>query len=193
MTMKTNPFLDIMRQHSNEELLLILGAKRADYVADAIAAAEEVLGERGVVFEKKPDEEFVQEERLKDVNNKMIDMNNEEKEMQEFVNGIYRYAAELMFERKKNKHETKKILVEKGLREEDADVVIANLQAEAKQAKREAGSKNMLYGALWCIGGTVVTLVTYSSASEGDSYIVAWGAIIFGAIQFLRGLYQKNL
>ena len=52
--MKTNPFLDIMRQHSNEELLLILGAKRADYVADAIAAAEEVLGERGVAFEKKP-------------------------------------------------------------------------------------------------------------------------------------------
>ena len=193
MTMKNNPFLDVMRQHSNEELLLILGAKRADYVADAIAAAEEVLGERGVTFEKKPDEEFVQEERLKDVNNKMIDVNNEEKEMQEFVNGIYRYAAELMFERKKSKHETKKILVEKGLREEDADVVIANLQAEAKQAKREAGSKNMLYGALWCIGGTVVTLVTYSSASEGDSYIVAWGAIIFGAIQFLRGLFQKNL
>lgn len=191
--MKNNPFLDVMRQHSNEELLLILGAKRADYVADAIAAAEEVLGERGVTFEKKPDEEFVQEERLKDVNNKMIDVNNEEKEMQEFVNGIYRYAAELMFERKKSKHETKKILVEKGLREEDADVVIANLQAEAKQAKREAGSKNMLYGALWCIGGTVVTLVTYSSASEGDSYIVAWGAIIFGAIQFLRGLFQKNL
>ena len=193
MTMKNNPFLDVMRQHSNEELLLILGAKRADYVADAIAAAEEVLGERGVAFEKKPDEEFVQEERLKDVNNKMIDVNNEEKEMQEFVNGIYRYAAELMFERKKSKHETKKILVEKGLREEDVDVVIANLQAEAKQAKREAGSKNMLYGALWCIGGTVVTLVTYSSASEGDSYIVAWGAIIFGAIQFLRGLFQKNL
>lgn len=61
MTMKNNPFLDVMRQHSNEELLLILGAKRADYVADAIAAAEEVLGERGVAFEKKPDEEFVQE------------------------------------------------------------------------------------------------------------------------------------
>ena len=64
--MKTNPFLDMMRQHSNEELLLILGAKRADYVADAIAAAEEVLGERGVAFEKKPDEEFVQEEKLKE-------------------------------------------------------------------------------------------------------------------------------
>ena len=191
--MKTNPFLDVMRQHSDEELLQILNVKRTDYVADAIAAAEEVLGERGVVFEKKPDEEFVQEEKLKEMDNKMIDMNNEEKEMQEFVNGIYRYAAELMFERKKSGHETKKILVEKGLREEDADVIIANLQAEIKQAKREAGSKNMLYGALWCIGGTVVTLVTYSSASEGDSYIVAWGAIIVGAIQFLRGLYQKNL
>ena len=59
--MKTNPFLDVMRQHSNEELLQILNVKRTDYVADAIAAAEEVLGERGVIFEKKSDEEFVQE------------------------------------------------------------------------------------------------------------------------------------
>jgi hypothetical protein len=54
----------------------------------------------------------------------------------------------------------------------------------------EQAKKNMLYGALWCIGGIVVTAATYSSAEGGGRYVVAWGAIIFGAIQFFRGLAQ---
>ena len=52
------------------------------------------------------------------------------------------------------------------------------------------GGKNMLYGALWCIGGTMVTLATYSAAQGGGRYLVAWGAILFGAIQFLIGAGQ---
>ena len=55
---------------------------------------------------------------------------------------------------------------------------------------KEVGKKNMLYGALWFIGGVVVTIGTYSAASGGGSYLVAWGAILFGGIQFLQGLYQ---
>jgi hypothetical protein len=48
----------------------------------------------------------------------------------------------------------------------------------------------MLYGALWCIGGLVVTVISYSAANAGGRYVLAWGAIIFGAFQFLRGLFQ---
>ncbi len=62
---------------------------------------------------------------------------------------------------------------------------------EKIKATKAHGRKNMLYGALWCIGGIVVTTVTYSNASSGGgTYIVAWGAILFGALQFLQGLYQ---
>jgi hypothetical protein len=61
---------------------------------------------------------------------------------------------------------------------------------ESVKATKATGSKNMLYGALWCIGGIVVTAVTYSAASSGGTYIVAWGAILFGGLQFLQGLYQ---
>jgi hypothetical protein len=46
----------------------------------------------------------------------------------------------------------------------------------------------MIFGALWCIGGIVITAVTFGAASGGGTYVVAWGAIIFGAIQFFRGL-----
>jgi uncharacterized protein YgiM (DUF1202 family) len=53
---------------------------------------------------------------------------------------------------------------------------------------KDAGKKNMLYGALWFIGGVVVTIGTLSSSS--GSGIIAWGAILFGGIQFVQGLIQ---
>ena len=52
------------------------------------------------------------------------------------------------------------------------------------------GTKNMGMGALWAIGGTVVTVVTLSSASAGGTYVVAYGAIGVGAVQFVIGLVQ---
>lgn len=59
-----------------------------------------------------------------------------------------------------------------------------------KKSNREVAGKNMLFGAIWCIGGTLVTALTYQAASAGGHYIIAWGAIVFGAFQFLRGLVQ---
>lgn len=50
---------------------------------------------------------------------------------------------------------------------------------------------NMAVGALWCIGGIAVTAYTYSLAAAsptGGHYLIAWGAILFGGIQFLKGL-----
>jgi hypothetical protein len=60
----------------------------------------------------------------------------------------------------------------------------------AKKANREVARKNMALGLIWCMGGILVTSLTYQAASGGGHYIVAWGAIIFGAIQFVRGLGQ---
>lgn len=54
-------------------------------------------------------------------------------------------------------------------------------------------SNKMLYGALWCIGGTAVTLWTYNSAvnAGGGRYWVAWGAMLYGLVQFLFGLSYR--
>lgn len=112
-------------------------------------------------------------------------------DQQEIVNQIYGFTADMLYNQKKSIEETKAALIENGLRAEDADVVIANLQNQYKQEKREAGNKNMLYGALWCVGGLLVTILTYSAASDGGTYVVAWGAVIFGAIQFFKGLFQR--
>ena len=60
---------------------------------------------------------------------------------------------------------------------------------------RAAANKRVLWGAVWCSGGIIVTLVSYSAAANspmGGTYIVAWGAILFGAIQLIRGCLGKN-
>ena len=38
--------------------------------------------------------------------------------------------------------------------------------------------------------GTAVTVGSYSSATGGGRYVIAWGAIVFGAAQFIRGIVQ---
>ncbi len=51
----------------------------------------------------------------------------------------------------------------------------------------------MLIGGLFCGGGTAVTVISYEAAASsphGGSYILAGGAIVFGGLQFLRGLIQ---
>lgn len=54
-----------------------------------------------------------------------------------------------------------------------------------------AAYRNMLLGGLWALGGIGVTLATYQSAGQlGGRYVVAYGAIAAGIIQFIRGLTQ---
>lgn len=56
-----------------------------------------------------------------------------------------------------------------------------------------AADKRTLSGALWCIGGIVVTTVTFVSAvnnPSGGIYVIAWGAIIFGGQRFLWGYFE---
>ncbi|WP_295990413.1 hypothetical protein [uncultured Alistipes sp.] len=48
--------------------------------------------------------------------------------------------------------------------------------------------RDVRYGLLWCLGGLAVTLGSYWFAEEGGKYLMATGAIVWGAIQALRGV-----
>jgi hypothetical protein len=65
----------------------------------------------------------------------------------------------------------------------------AAVEAEANaSAMREQKQRDVVIGALICLAGVVITFVSYSSASGGGGrYVVAWGAIVFGAIRMFRG------
>jgi hypothetical protein len=59
--------------------------------------------------------------------------------------------------------------------------------------EREArAQRDVLIGGLWCVGGIALTAVGYLQASQGGGgYVFAWGAIIFGFAQMMRGLTAK--
>jgi len=103
-----------------------------------------------------------------------------ENEEQNAVNQIYEYAANLMVNEKKSALETQNALLEQGLDEETASIVVSNLEQEIEKAKKERANKDILYGALWCVGGFI--------EKAADTGYIFWGAIVFGAIQFFKGL-----
>ena len=81
-------------------------------------------------------------------------------------------------------------LVDRGLDNDSATKVVSNVTRAKRGAHREEGRKNMLLGALWCLGGIVVTAITLGLASDGGRFVVAYGAIAFGGFQFIAGLIQ---
>jgi len=111
-------------------------------------------------------------------------------EQQQAVQAIYEHAAKLI-KAGKSPAQVRADLEQRGLDAESAAVVTANLLEYRNKALKEAATKNMTYGALWCVGGIAVTAITYRAASGGGTYVVAWGAIVFGALQFLHGLIQS--
>lgn len=59
-----------------------------------------------------------------------------------------------------------------------------DMQSMYDEARRKQANKDMLYGALWCVGGIIAT-----ASSIGAIF---WGAIIFGGIQFFKGLINSQ-
>lgn len=113
-------------------------------------------------------------------------------EQQQAVEQVYKFAADLMVRQEKNSYETRKELEAQGLSEESARIIVDNLETQINEAKKSRANKDMLYGGLWFFGGLIVTIVSFSAASGGGSYVVAYGAIIFGGIQFFKGVMNAN-
>ena len=67
----------------------------------------------------------------------------------------------------------------------DANEMYNNIETQFDDAKRSAAKKDIIWGAIWAVGGLVVTV-----SGVG---LVAWGAILFGGFQFFKGLiaYSK--
>ena len=69
-----------------------------------------------------------------------------------------------------------------------SEELVSSAIVPAENTIHATARKEMLIGALWCGGGILVTVLTYSAASGGGSYVVAWGAILYGAFRFFRGI-----
>jgi len=60
---------------------------------------------------------------------------------------------------------------------------------ESRETLAEKNRKRMIRGLLWTVVGILITAITYGIASdEGGTYVICWGAVIFGLIDLLVGL-----
>jgi hypothetical protein len=112
---------------------------------------------------------------LKNSESSAIDSGKTEEEV---IEQNYALAANLLFENNRSPKEVKDELVKNGIDVESSSIIVDNLTS----AKRKVAGKDMFYGALWCIGGTIATVANFG--------YIFWGAILFGGFQFLRGIYN---
>jgi len=114
-------------------------------------------------------------------------MENTVIDTQELVNQYYNLAVNY-FNQGKSGYETKNLLIEEGLDPDLAASIVEKIEMQIHDLQQEhahaQAKKDMLYGALWCIGGTVLTLSNIG--------FIFWGAILFGGIQFFRGLINLS-
>lgn len=106
----------------------------------------------------------------------------------------YRFIAERLGEGH-SREVVEQQLVDEGYTRDQAAELIWKVRHAAPSSTGSAGAKDMLIGGLICLAGLVITfgsLAAASSSRGGGGYVVAYGAIIFGAIRFFKGLFQMG-
>jgi len=103
--------------------------------------------------------------------------------------GNMRSHLTTMFEKAdRSEEDATSFLIAKGYDRDQASAFAKEVSVDVKNKKVTGATKDLVFGGIWCIGGIIVTAASYSAAGGGGSYVIAYGAIIIGAIQFIRGL-----
>ena len=71
----------------------------------------------------------------------------------------------------------------------DTRLATATLMSTAQNETGDAAYRYARTGAIWFAGGCLVTAATYLAAGDGGGrFFIAWGAVLFGGVQLVRGL-----
>lgn len=105
----------------------------------------------------------------------------------ENIDALYQYVADLILKHDKSAREVRKALVEQGLSEDAAKTIVKQVTDEIAKARRKEASKDLALGGVICGIGLFVTIVSLFNASGGGTYVVAYGAIIVGAVKLIKG------
>jgi hypothetical protein len=100
---------------------------------------------------------------------------------------VYAYAADQM-RAGKSPDTIKQKLIENGMDRHGAAIVVRNLLRMQETVYRNAARKRMLSGLFWGFVGVVIALLTFLAVESGGLYVIAWGTLAFGMLQFAQGL-----
>ena len=173
--------LDIIRNNyasmPDEKLILLAKEESQDLTEEALALLKEEFSKRclnmdvfAIAIDKQPDEE--QREPFEGSFNPVSSTDDA-------ILGLS--YQEMMYppDKEKELNENKVAFMAK-LGEEDINKLIKKCDTSM--------TKNVLIFTL----GLAITLVTFMDAVGGGTYVVAWGAILFGGINFFRAFEAKN-
>ena len=109
----------------------------------------------------------------------------------EYLKSIWDYALNEK-EINKTNLEIAEGLKGRGLDDKHAELIILGLENKATTLLKHHESQSTIGGVI-CVAGTVITLWTYSNATEnGGSYFITWGAIVFGAIRLFTNISAQS-
>lgn len=172
---------------SDEQLISLANNEGDELTSESLNLLHEEFLKRnlntdvfGVVEDNKTAKHIEKIERIK------------ESAADEFEKSVWAYALNEKWANSSNA-EIKKGLLEMGLEDENADMVVRSISIKAKEILDACDTQMIAQGAIALLG-LVVTFVTYMNAVNGGGgvYIVAWGAIIFGTIRCIKSALRKG-
>lgn len=101
-------------------------------------------------------------------------------------------AAQQLATCDKSREETIQILMNDGLAEKGATMIVDRMIEVIRQQRKKAAIKELGIGMLFFLGGSIITGWTYYSAisNGGGRYWVTWGAIFGGAVMLVMGIVK---
>lgn len=96
-------------------------------------------------------------------------------------------TRKMLAEGKTDEEILKELEFHKASKDEAKEILYTIYRESGTQAKKK-GTKNIIWGLVWTVGGAIATLISISGGSGG---YIFWGAIVFGFIQFVQGIIQR--
>ncbi len=94
----------------------------------------------------------------------------------------------------KSNSDIKELLVQRGLSQLDAQLIVDKVDALHTQAEEQeineqnqSANRKIIIGSVFLVGGLIVTFVSFGSGGG----IFAWGAIVFGIVDIVIGATQR--
>lgn len=79
-------------------------------------------------------------------------------------------------------------LTEQECNQEDAKRIVEEAVAQLEEKEKKVKRQYLVFGCLFFFGGIIVSVWSYIQAYNGGTYIITWGAVLFGAMMLYKGM-----
>ncbi len=101
------------------------------------------------------------------------------------IDALFKDVTDMLIEQKMSVSQVVAVLVGQG-----ADPQVANeIVTGTMSAIKHEYNKGIAWGIVWAAGGLIVTYIGYEAASNGGTYRVFYGAVLYGGYLFLKSLF----